>query len=131
MGQQALNLSGLGMTNSDIASRIGVNRKTVPGLIEQAAAEVRADQPLEAEKAKAHYRQIVRTCWTKLADKTLSVNSHNLPALIAQAANAQARLDKLNGIEAPIKHAHEYKTIAEHAREVENVPRERRLKIVD
>jgi site-specific recombinase XerC len=103
LGQRALELSALGMPNVTIAERLGINRKTVPGLIKQAAEEADPGKPIEAARAKAHYRNIIRTCWTKLADKSLSVNSHNIPALISQAASAQARLDKLNGIEAPQK----------------------------
>jgi orotate phosphoribosyltransferase-like protein len=132
LGARALELAALGMPNVTIAERLGINRKTVPGLIEQAAAEADPGVALEAAKAKAHYRQIIRTCWTKLSDKSLSVNSHNLPALIAQAANAQARLDRLNGIEAPHKvEVEEKMTLAEYARKVEGVPREQRLRIVD
>src|SRR5918998_4168400 len=101
--EQALNLKAMGLTNVSIADRIGVNRKTVPGLLEQAAEEAEDSRFLEAARAKTHYSQIIRTCWTKLGDKNLSVNSHNIPALIGLAASAQARLDKLNGIEAPHK----------------------------
>jgi hypothetical protein len=131
LGEQALNLAALGMSNVAISDRIGVNRKTVPGLLRQAMEETDTDQLLELTKAKAHYRQIIKTCWTKLQHKSLSVNSHNVPAFIGLAANAQARLDKLNGVEAPIKHAHVHKTITEHARMVENIPREQRLSLVE
>ena len=118
--------------NTGERERLGINRKTVPGLIEQAAAEADPGVALEAAKSKAHYRQIIRTCWTKLSDKSLSVNSHNLPALIAQAANAQARLDRLNGVEAPQKvEVEEKMTLAEYARKVNGVPREQRLRVVD
>ncbi len=119
-----------------IADRIGVNRKTVPGLLEQAAEEAEDSQFLEAARAKTHYSQIIRTVWTKLADKNLSVNSHNIPALIGLAASAQARLDKLNGVEAPIRLEH--RTLRDRAidfdqfaRERAGVPREQRLKVVD
>ncbi len=134
--EQALNLKAMGLTNVSIADRIGVNRKTVPGLLEQAAEEAEDSRFLEAARAKTHYSQIIRTCWTKLGDKNLSVNSHNIPALIGLAASAQARLDKLNGVEAPIKVEH--KTLRDRAiefdqfaRETAGVPRERRLRIVD
>lgn len=127
----ALELAGLGMTNVDIASRLRVNRKTVPGLIEQGAEEAEVDTPLEAAKARAHYRRIIRTCWMRLTDGGLSVNSHNLPALIGQAANAQARLDKLNGVEDPQKVEVGKMSIADFARSVEGVPREQRLRVVD
>lgn len=132
LGQQALDLSGLGLTNTDIASRLGVNRKTVPGLIEDAAAEADPGIAVEAARAKAHYRRIVRTCWQKIADKSLSVNSHNVPALIGQAASAQARLDKLNGIESAMHLiVEEKKSVADLARETQGVPPERRLRLVD
>lgn len=132
LGQQALDLSAVGLTNVDIASRIGVNRKTVPGLIEEAAQEAEPGIAVEAAKAKAHYRRVIRTCWTRLADKQLSPNSHIVPALIAQAANAQARLDKLNGIEAATHVIlEERRSVADVARETEGIPPEQRLRLVD
>jgi hypothetical protein len=130
--EQALNLKAMGLTNVSIADRIGVNRKTVPGLLEQAAEGAEDSRFLEAARAKTHYSQIIRTCWTKLRDKNLSVNSHNIPALIGLAASAQARLDKLNVIEAPQRFEVEEKmTLADYARKVNGVPREQRLRIVD
>ena len=116
----------MGLTNVSIADRIGVNRKTVPGQLEQAAEEAEASWFLDAARAKTHCSQIIRTCWTKLGDKNLGVNGHNIPALTGLAASAQARLDKLNGIEAPQK-----MSLADYARRVSGVPREQRLRIVD
>jgi orotate phosphoribosyltransferase-like protein len=132
LGQRALELSSVGMPNVTIAEGLGINRKTVPGLIEQAADEADPGRPIETARAKTHYRNIIRICWTKLADKNLSVNSHNVPALISQAASAQARLDKLNGIEAPQKvEVKEKMSVAEFARKVAGVPKEQRLRIID
>jgi hypothetical protein len=67
----------------------------------------------------------------KLVDKSLSPNSHNIPAFIAQAAAAQVRLDKLNGIEAPIKLRAEVESVADIARRTSGIPPEQRLRLVD
>jgi hypothetical protein len=67
-----------------------------------------------------------------LKDKNLSVNSHNIPAYLSQAVHAQARLDRLNGIEAPIRQEITHKrSVADIARETEGIPPEQRLKVVD
>lgn len=131
LGARALDMTALGLPNTTIADRLGVNRKTVPGLLEQAAKEADPGSPVEAARAKAHYRQIIKTCWTKLAAKSLSINSHNIPALLSQAANAQARLDKLNGIESPDYIVHEHReTIADLAKRTEGVRPRDRLRLI-
>ena len=102
-GEEALNMSAVGLPIVSIADKLGLNRKTVTRLIEQTAEETTPQKVVEAAKARRHYERIIRTCWTKLQDEKLNVNSHNLPALLAQAGAAQVRLDKLNGIEHPVE----------------------------
>ncbi len=132
LGEQALDLKAVGLSDVSIAERIGVNRKTVPGLIEDAAAEAEGDsQFIEAAKAKTHYRRIIRNCWTRLVDNRLSPNSNIVPALIAQATTAQMRLDKLNGIEAPIKLKAEVESVMELARRNGGIPPEQRLRLIE
>jgi hypothetical protein len=59
-GARALEMSALGFSNVTIARELGVNRKTVPSLIQTGAQDIDLDNPLEVSRSKAHYRKIVQ-----------------------------------------------------------------------
>ena len=92
-----------GWSNARIAEHVGVHRNTVPGLIEhEARIRGRDRSPATKAVAIARYERVIETARQELAKP--QTNGLAKPALLNAIINAQTRIDKLNGDEAPKKH---------------------------
>lgn len=104
---EAVALSARGHTYTQIAELLDHDRKTVKRWIDDELAkraEHRGERQGDRERAIAVYSEIIREAWEKF--DRLDPRSLNVSGLLNAIRTAQERIDKLTGVEAPVKHAH-------------------------
>jgi hypothetical protein len=100
LAEQAVNLDVRGASFTEIGKQLGISRQLSSTLVYEELARSAEHRDQDKERAIAHYKQIIRTTWTKLHD--LGNRSPNaLVGLLNTNINAQARIDRLTGAEAP------------------------------
>ncbi len=101
-GSVAFDKKADGWSNARIAEHVGVHRNTVPSLLEhEALIRGRDRSPATKAVAIARYERVIETAREELAKP--QANGLAKPALLNAIINAQTRIDKLNGDEAPKK----------------------------
>jgi len=93
-----------GRSYSDIADEIAVDRHTVARWV-QAEFAVRSEYRSVSgarEVAIATYEAVIREVWRRL--RRLNDYSTSVPGLLNVVCRTQARIDRLTGVEAPIKY---------------------------
>lgn len=103
LAEQAVNLDVRGASFIEIGKQLGISRGLASTLVYEELANRAEHRDQDKERAIAEYRQIIRTAWTKLHE--LGNRSPNaVVGLLNTAINAQERIDRLTGAEAPIKY---------------------------
>ncbi len=89
-----------GWSNAKIAEHVGVHRNTVPGLIEhEALIRGRNRSPAAKAVALVRYERVIQTAREELSRP--QPNGLAKPALLNAIINAQTRIDRIEGNEAP------------------------------
>lgn len=96
---QAVALSARSWTYTAIAEELGCSRPTVSKWIKDELAKRSEHREQDKEKAIAVYVEIQRAAWERL--ETLDSRSLNVSGLLNTIKNAQERIDKITGAEAP------------------------------
>jgi hypothetical protein len=103
MAQEALEMNVKGKSVIEIGEHLGITRKIASNLVHEELAkrsEHRGREP-DREKAIAHYVQIIRAAWTGY-QKCLPGTNQAI-GYLNSIRQAQERIDKLTGVEAPMK----------------------------
>lgn len=146
LGTRALDLSSRGVSYRNIAEQIGVQKNTVMSLIHEAIQDARSEDDIEREvmlgEAIQHYKRVVTTVWgfigaqgRELADGRIIplMSPHGLSAMLGTAISAQNEMNRLRGLEPDDGRGglNVQVTFLELARQVEGIPRNQRLRVVD
>lgn len=100
---EAVEKRAKGWTYAEIGDEYGVTRQTIKKWItsEYASRSEHRSTSDAREEAIAHYRAQIREAWTRLGH--IKSTSYNASGFLNTARQAQERIDKLTGAEAPIK----------------------------
>ena len=106
MAHEAVLLRAEGLSYREVAARLGVNKNTVPGLIAQEYDRRKATRDEERAYAISVYRGLQRDAWKRLSALPVNSSSQSVSGMHASIRQAQERIDKITGIEAPTKSEH-------------------------
>jgi hypothetical protein len=103
---QVLDLSAKGWANPKIGKHLGIHFNTVSKLLRDGLAEMAEHRSIgeDRERAIRNYQLLVEIGWEKLEDAKLGQSTYGLPAILNSIRAAQAEVDKLTGVHAPIKY---------------------------
>ena len=106
LAHEAVLLRAEGLSYREVAARLGVNKNTVPGLIAQEYDRRKATRDEERAYAISVYRGLQRDAWKRLSALPVNSSSQSVSGMHASIRQAQERIDKITGIEAPTRTEH-------------------------
>jgi orotate phosphoribosyltransferase-like protein len=121
--QRAVSLRARGDTLDEVGEALGITRQTARKLIDDELAGRSEHRAEDKERSIATYEEVIREGWRRL-DK-LDDRSLNVSGVLNSIRQAQERIDKITGAEAPAKVQHideEYEVVFEDADEISGAP---------
>lgn len=103
LAHRAVMLRTKGMTYREIAAELGTRKDNIKALLDEEYARLRPIRDRERVAAISQYQAIIRESWERLAAFGKNAAQQNVTGLLTSIRQAQERIDKLTGAEAPIK----------------------------
>lgn len=103
LAHRAVQCRTKGMTYREIARELGTHKDAIKPLLDEEYARLRPIRERERAAAISQYHAIIRESWERLAAFGKNAAQQNVTGLLTSIRQAQERIDKLTGAEAPIK----------------------------
>ena len=103
LGHEAVLLRAEGLSYRAVAARLGVSKNTVGPLIREEYDRRKATRDEERAYAISVYRGLQRDAWKRLSALPVNSSAQSVSGMHASIRQAQERIDKITGIEAPTK----------------------------